>query len=319
VRLRRYVEIARPGHWFKNLLVLPGTVAAALLSGTALSEFLASAIVALAASCIVASANYVLNEWLDATFDRHHPLKQSRPSAQGSLARGWVYLEYALLGSLGLALGAAASTGVLLASAGLLAMGVVYNVHPFRTKDRAWLDVLSESINNPIRLLIGWYAVLDAPFPPSSLVLGYWMLGAYLMAVKRFAELRFLGSPELASRYRRAFRFYTEESLLIAAFFYACCSSFFFAVFLLKYRVELLLCLPFLALAFAWYLSIGMRADSPAQRPEKLYTEWRFALFLAGVAAAVYLALAVDIPQLRWFLEPTFDRSRQDGPTARSP
>ncbi len=317
--LRRYVAIARLGHWFKNLLVIPGTVAAALLSNTALSDFLTSALLALASACLVSSANYALNEWLDAPFDRHHPLKQMRPSAQGFLQRRWVYLEYAILGASGLALAAAASTGVLLASSALLAMGVVYNVRPFRTKDRAYIDVLSESINNPIRLLLGWYAVLDAPFPPSSLVLGYWMLGAYLMAVKRFAELRFLGTREIAGRYRRAFRFYSEESLLISAFFYACCSSFFLAVFLLKYRVELLLCLPLLALAFSWYLSIGMRADSPAQRPERLYTEWRFALYLAGVAAAIYLTLVIDIPQLHWFLEPTFDAPRQESPVFSNP
>ena len=41
----------------------------------------------------------------------------------------------------------------------LLVMGVLYNVRPFRTKDRIYLDVLSESINNPLRLMLGWAAV----------------------------------------------------------------------------------------------------------------------------------------------------------------
>jgi 4-hydroxybenzoate polyprenyltransferase len=315
-----YVAIARPSHWFKNLLVLPGVVAAAFFSGAPPSALALPSLLALASACLVASANYVLNEWLDAAFDRHHPLKRSRPSVQGTLRRHWVYLEYAVLAALGLALAAATgSSGVLLASAAFLAMGVVYNVEPLRTKDRVHLDVLSESVNNPIRLLIGWYAVVDAPFPPSSLVVGYWTLGAYLMAVKRFAELRLLGPGEASSRYRRSFRFYSEESLLIAAFFYACCTSFLFAVFLLKYRVELLLCLPLLALAFAWYLRIGMRADSPAQRPERLYTEWRFALFLVGVAAFVLLLLLIDLPPLRWFLEPTFDAAGLRGAGGAAP
>jgi hypothetical protein len=34
--------------------------------------------------------------------------------------------------------------------------GIFYNVRPMRTKDRAYLDVISESINNPLRLMIGW-------------------------------------------------------------------------------------------------------------------------------------------------------------------
>ena len=36
-------------------------------------------------------------------------------------------------------------------------MGVVYNVKPLRSKDLPIFDVLSESVNNPIRFLIGWY------------------------------------------------------------------------------------------------------------------------------------------------------------------
>ena len=34
---------------------------------------------------------------------------------------------------------------------GAAGMGVAYNVPPVRTKDRAYLDVLSESVNNPLR------------------------------------------------------------------------------------------------------------------------------------------------------------------------
>ena len=40
-----------------------------------------------------------------------------------------------------------------LTAAVLLLMGIAYNVPPLRTKDRPYLDVLSESVNNPLRLL----------------------------------------------------------------------------------------------------------------------------------------------------------------------
>ena len=36
-----------------------------------------------------------------------------------------------------------------------LASGWIYNVSPVRTKDRAYLDVTSEALNNPIRLTLG--------------------------------------------------------------------------------------------------------------------------------------------------------------------
>lgn len=39
--------------------------------------------------------------------------------------------------------------------------GVFYNVPPLRTKNKAYLDVISESINNPLRLMIGWAMIDD--------------------------------------------------------------------------------------------------------------------------------------------------------------
>lgn len=57
------------------------------------------------------------------------------------------------------------------ASIFLLVMGVLYNVKPIRTKDRACVDVLSESINNPIRLVLGWAAISTIMLPPSSLLI----------------------------------------------------------------------------------------------------------------------------------------------------
>jgi 4-hydroxybenzoate polyprenyltransferase len=262
-------------------------------------------VVALVAVCLVSSANYVINEWLDARTDAFHPTKKHRPSVSRRLRAPLVYTQYAVLAAGGTAVGWFANVEVALVLGCLAVMGLVYNVPPLRTKDHAILDVLTEAINNPLRLMIGWYAITREVIPPTSLILGYWMTGAFLMSVKRYSELRFLGAGDVAESYRRSFRFYTEQSLLIATVFYACCASFFLGVILIKYRVELLLTLPFLAFGFAWYLSIGMRPDSPAQHPEHLYKEWRFTLYLAFVAVLVGIAFTVDMPALDWMLQPS--------------
>ena len=34
-------------------------------------------------------------------------------------------------------------------------MGIIYNVKPIRSKDIVFIDVLSESVNNPLRFLLG--------------------------------------------------------------------------------------------------------------------------------------------------------------------
>ena len=182
-------------------------------------------------------------------------------------------------------------------------MGGIYNVRPLRTKDRQYLDVLSESINNPLRLLLGWSAVVSDVLPPSSIVLAYWMGGAYLMAIKRYAEYRFIADPVRAGLYRRSFRFYDEQSLLVSAFFYALSCAFFLGVFLIKYRIEFLLCMPFLALLFAWYLIIGMRTQSAAQHPERLYREKSFVAYVGALALLITLLFFVDLPWLSFLVE----------------
>ena len=45
--------------------------------------------------------------------------------------------------------------------------------------------------------------------------------------------------------YRKSFGQYTEQSLLISAFFYAMCSLFLCGIFIIKYKIELLLVVPF--------------------------------------------------------------------------
>ena len=72
----------------------------------------------------------------------------------------------------------------------LLTMGVAYNARPVRSKDRAYLDVLSEAVNNPLRFLLGWFALAPYVLPPLSALLAYWMGGAFLMAIKRYSEYR---------------------------------------------------------------------------------------------------------------------------------
>lgn len=301
-----YARLIRVDHWFKNVLILPGMGLAAFLEGAPILAHLGAIGIGLASACLVASANYVLNEWIDRPYDRFHPIKKNRPSVAAALDARVVWTLYGALTAAGLALAASVSPYFLGTAALLWLQGIAYNVPPLRTKDRTFLDVLSESVNNPIRLLLGWFMVAESTLPPVSLVIGYWMLGAFLMTVKRYAEFRFIGAPEQAALYRRSFRYYTEETLLIAAMFCVSASSFFVGVFLVKYRVELLLTLPLLAIAFAWYMHIGMKPRSAAQTPEHLYKERAFVAFLGATIALIVLAFLVDVPALRWFLENAF-------------
>jgi 4-hydroxybenzoate polyprenyltransferase len=217
------------------------------------------------ATCCISSANYIINEWLDANFDQYHPTKKNRPVISACLRPRYIIVEYLVFAAMGLLSAWFVSRPVFLAISVLFFMGIVYNVPPVRLKEIPYVDVLSESVNNALRLLIGWFIITGQFLPPVSIVLGYWMGGAFLMAVKRFAEYRMIGDINRAALYRKSFKHYSEKSLLLSAFFYAMLSVFFCGIFMIKDRIELLLAIPVLCGLFCLYLNICYEPDSSAQ------------------------------------------------------
>jgi 4-hydroxybenzoate polyprenyltransferase len=294
-----YVEIARPDHWFKNVFMLAGVLLAYFYHFTSLEALnpwvLATALIA---TCLAASSNYVINELLDAPFDQGHPVKRFRPVPSGKIKPVWAYVEWIALGAAALAVAAAVNRPFLLATGSLLFMGCVYNIAPIRSKDLPYIDVLSESINNPIRLALGWFAVAPLAVPPISLILAYWLIGAFFMATKRFAEYRSIGDPTVAGAYRRSFLYYDETKLLVSLFFYASGSALFLGMFIIKYHLELILAVPLIAGFFSYYMSVALKTDSAVQNPERLYRERGLMAYLVVCVAAFIGLMFVQIPQL---------------------
>ena len=83
--LKPYIDIARPDHWFKNVFMLPGLLLALALGATLPENYMWVFLTGLVSVCLIASANYTIIEWLDAEFDRHHPVKKNRPSVSGAI------------------------------------------------------------------------------------------------------------------------------------------------------------------------------------------------------------------------------------------
>jgi decaprenyl-phosphate phosphoribosyltransferase len=255
-------------------------------------------LLALLSTCLVASSNYVLNEMLDAPHDRKHPVKKHRPAAAEKVRRRYALAEWLALAVLGIGLGLLVNRLFAATALSLWVMGVVYNVKPIRSKELPYLDVLSESINNPIRLLLGWLPLIQDRVPPLSLVFSYWMVGAFFMALKRFAEYRTIADRATAVRYRRSFKHYNEERLLVSVFFYAITAALFAGVFIVRYHLELILGIPVGAGFLAWYLKLGLQPDSPVQNPERLYRERGFLFYAISCLAIFVLLMFVSIPAL---------------------
>ena len=302
-----YVKIARPDHWIKQLFILPGVIIAIFLTKENIcnTNFLFKIIFGILGTCFIASANYVINEYLDAEFDKYHPIKKNRPMVTENMNKKIIFLEYFILLVLGLLFAYFVSIQFFITDCILLIMGILYNVKPMRTKDIPFLDVLTESINNALRLLLGWFIVTNKYLPPISILGGYWMFGAFLMAMKRYSEYKMINDSQKASLYRKSFKYYTEESLLISSIFYALFSIFLCGTFLIKYKIELLLCIPFLCFLFCYYIHISFKQDSAAQRPEKLYKEKNLMIFLIMFIILFFILLYIDIPHLDKLLDQT--------------
>jgi 4-hydroxybenzoate polyprenyltransferase len=307
-----HFQIARLDHWSKNVFVLPGILIPLLVEPRRFIFQLAWNIaIGLLAVGLVASSNYVLNEVLDAPYDRFHPTKRNRPAARGAVSLPLAYVQWLFLMAAGLWLASRVSWQLAASATALWLMGCVYNIPPVRTKDLPYLDVLTEAVNNPLRLFTGWYMVTTI-FPPASLLVSYWMIGCYFMAIKRFSEFREHGGDASLASYRNSFRHYSERRLLVSIMFYASTGMLFLGAFIMRYRLELVLSFPFLAVVMAVYLYLGFEPGSATQNPESLHREPVLMASVILCALAMAILLKVDIPAMHRFFSPTM-------PTTQTP
>ena len=305
-RIRAHVAIARFDHVAKNVFILPGVLLPLTVQPEHLSWQLAMRIViGFVAASLVACSNYVINEVLDAPYDRFHPTKNSRPAVLGLVNVPLAYVQWILMMVAGISLGWLVSKPFVIVLAALWMMGCIYNIPPLRTKDVPYVDVISESINNPLRLLLGWFMVTTTLIPPVSLLASYWLVGCYFMALKRTSEFREIADKHSAAAYRRSFKYYSEESLMVSVMFYASAAMLFFGAFIIRYRIELVLSFPLIAYVMAVYLRLSYEEGGAAQHPEGLHRNFKLMAPIFICAIVMQILLRVDIPWMENFFRPT--------------
>jgi len=82
----------------------------------------------------------------------------------------------------------------------------------------------------------------------------------------------------------------------------------FLGAFIIRYRMELILAFPLVALIMASYFALAFRQDSPVQNPERLY---RNVPLMAGVMTCTIIMIVlqfIDIPFLNYVFAPTISR-----------
>lgn len=295
-----YLRAMRLERWPRSLAIFSGIAAFFFLHRESLSidsilSFAGISLFAFILTWAISTVNYIINEIADAPFDIHHPSKQNRPLVKGEIKKAPFLLYGITLGITSLTLAYLLfSFPFFLALLALLIAGFLYNIKPFRTKDIPFLDSVSESANNPIRFLIGWFAVSSPRlFPPLSLLLTWWIFGNFLMISKRLSEFRFL--KDKAENYRTSLSKYTTRSLVFGI---VLSTIFFFAgyyVFAFTYKLQSFIYMS--PLVFFFFFLIfwkTLREQEAMEEPERL---------LKHTAFTVYTFLLVLLFSSTYFLD----------------
>jgi 4-hydroxybenzoate polyprenyltransferase len=270
------INVFRPLRWYRNLFMLLGSLIAIKLNNLSFLGPLLSIIIVFLAICLVASGNYGINEAVDADSDAYHPDKKNRAIPSGEIGKFSIIVISIILYILGFVVIFTLHNKILCFSLFLLFVsGMFYNIPPFRLKDVFYVDFIFEALNNPIRLLVGWYAVTSV-IVPASLLFAFWFFGIFLMAAKRFAEIRSIDDLEKAGLYRKSLKYYTEEKLLFAMIGSVSAFMFMLGVLAIKHQINLVIMLPLLIIFIIWFFKLAYEKDSIVKDPEKIFKKKAF-------------------------------------------
>jgi len=304
-----YLKISRLDHSLKHIFIVPGIFIAVLYTSIDNLNYF-NICIGFICSILSASSNYTINEYLDSKFDKFHPLKKKRHLIQNKIKLKNFFFYYFFLISISLAISFQINFYFFMANVSFIASGILYNVKPFRLKDKVFLDVINESINNPIRLFLGWFMVIDnlSILPPISFLLFYWFSGAFLMSAKRLSEVIFFkkySNLKNLINYRKNYYFYNEKNLTLICIVYLMLVSFNAAIFLLKYRAELILLYPLIIILFSTYFYLSISLPTKAIFPEKIYLNKNI-IFLTLISFVLFFVLFYyDIPMVKYLIQKT--------------
>jgi 4-hydroxybenzoate polyprenyltransferase len=178
--IMHYWQALRPQQWVKNAFVWAGFLFARDWHDTALAWRVG---VAFGAFCLIASAVYVGNDWIDRESDRAHPVKRERPIAAGRISPGMATLMLIALGLAALTLGAWVGPELMAVLIAYVVLNVAYTL---ALKRVVIIDVIAVALSFLLRILAGTVGVGIAPSP--------WLLMCGLMLTlllgfgKRHAE-----------------------------------------------------------------------------------------------------------------------------------
>jgi 4-hydroxybenzoate polyprenyltransferase len=206
------LRLLRPGDWIKNSFVLVPVVfwfggAGRGATPDAIRSMLGLSLIAFIAFCMAASGWYAINDALDASEDRLHPVKRRRPVASGALSAGMAFTIGGALGIGSLAIAALGGSALVWVIATYLGLQVLYNAVLKRV---GFVDVATIATGFCLRAVAGAVAIA---VPVSVwLLLCVFFLTTYLGFIKRTCDLA-AASKEEGSQWRQRAKYASVDEL----------------------------------------------------------------------------------------------------------
>ncbi len=183
--IKAIAQLVRPRQWVKNSFVFIGLLFTQNLS----QHLIIKVIIAAVAFCLVSSAVYVMNDFVDRRYDRNHPIKCKRPLASNRVTLPVAGSICALFLLGGILLGLHVSK----IAVGILVLYVAQNIAYTKGLKRIVLiDVFIIALGFMMRILMGTWGV---GIPPSEwLLLCGFMVALFMGFGKRCSELNELNA-----------------------------------------------------------------------------------------------------------------------------
>ncbi len=278
----KYLALLRPQQWYKNLLVF----LAIIFSGNLLNlTAIAQSLLAFVSFCVLSSATYVINDYVDRHKDRLHPEKWNRPIASGAVSRIEALVIVIILTLIGFGIGLLLPGQFIYAALGYFVLSQLYTAW---LKHEAFADILTISVNFVIRAVAGAFAISVWVSP--WLILGIFFLALFLMFGKRTSELVLL--KEKAQFQRKTLTAYTPEvvSRLNTLATTALVISYTLFVFFGEHQ-WLYINLPPALYAIFRYESLVSTGSKIARNPELVFTDTRMVIAMLAWAALTFTVL----------------------------
>jgi 4-hydroxybenzoate polyprenyltransferase len=287
----KFLQLLRPRQWTKNLFCFAGLI----FSGRASDPYwLGQAFLAFASFCCAASCVYILNDIIDRTRDREHPLKRSRLVASGKISLSGALLLALVCFVAAILFGSVVGFGLVLVLLLYLAMNVAYG---WWLKRFLILDVMVLSAGFILRIFAGTEAV-DV-YPTGWILLCTFFLALFLGFGKRRAELNAL--QERAVNTRAVLQDYSIVMLDRFSNISATLAVAAYALFTMSPAQDhtLIITIPPVVFALFRYLYLIERKEK-GEAPEETLLEdlpiqAAVALWILLYASVIYLGLNLDL------------------------